>query len=447
MGEVKEVLVPDIGDFDAVDVIEVLVAAGDAVAKEDSLITLESDKATMDVPAPFGGTVKDVKVKAGDKVGQGALILTLDVADDAGAAPDDATSKPKPEPEPTGEEAAPPRGEPEASGEAPAPSPPERPTAGGPAPAQAAAETASFIDPSAFSKAYASPAVRRFARELGVDLTRVRGSGRKSRILKEDVQAFVKRSLAESAVGGASLPRVPTIDFTRFGEIERVALSRIQKISGPRLHASWVNVPHVTQNDEADITDLEAFRQDQKAAAKERGISLTPLAFIMKAVVAALREYPALNASLDSDGEHLVLKRYYHLGFAVDTPGGLVVPVIKDVDRKGVLEVARELGEISSAARDGKLKPDQIQGASFTVSSLGSIGGSFFTPIINAPEVAILGVGRARTMPVWRDGEFEPRLILPLSLSYDHRVVDGAMAVRYTTYLSKLLSDIRRLAL
>ncbi len=446
MGEVKEVLVPDIGDFDAVDVIEVLVASGDAVAKEDSLITLESDKATMDVPAPFPGTVKDVKVKAGDKVGQGALILTLDVAGAPAAATAEAAEVEKSDAEEEEKRTVPARAEdrepqaprPPAASPAAATSAPPPPAAPGPEP---------IVDPAAFNKAYASPAVRRFARELGVDLTRVRGTGRKSRILKEDVQAFVKTSLAESASRGAALPRVPTIDFSRFGEVERVGLSRIQKISGPRLQASWLNVPHVTQHDEADITDLEAFRQEQKAAAKERGISLTPLAFIMKAVVAALREFPALNASLDTDGEHLVLKRYYHLGFAVDTPGGLVVPVIKNVDGKGVLEVARELGEISAAAREGKLKPDQIQGASFTISSLGSIGGSFFTPIINAPEVAILGVARARTTPVWRGSEFEPRLILPLSLSYDHRVVDGAMAVRFTTYLSQLLSDIRRLAL
>lgn len=428
MGEVRDVLVPDIGDFDEVDVIEVLVASGDAVAVEDSLITLESDKATMDVPSPSAGTVKEVKVKAGDKVGQGALILTLEVEETAEVAAE----------EPPPSESVP-RGSSEPSPSAPAsPEPPAESPPPPPAPA---------IDPDAYKKAYASPAVRRFARELGVDLTRVQGTGRKSRILKEDVQSYVKKSLAEPVAAGAGLPEVPTVDFSRFGEVERVALNRIQKISGPRLHASWVNLPHVTQNDEADITELEAFRKAQKEAAREQGISLTPLAFIMKAVVVSLKEFPVLNSSLDKDGEHLVLKRYYHLGFAVDTPDGLVVPVIKNVDQKGILIVAGELGEISAAAREGKLKPDQIQGASFTISSLGSIGGSYFTPIINAPEVAILGVARARMKPIWQGGEFEPRLILPLSLSYDHRVVDGAMAVRFTTHLAGLLSDIRRLTL
>ncbi len=436
MAELKDVVVPDIGDFDEVDVIEVLVASGDVVAQEDSIITLESDKATMDVPAPFAGKVKEVKVKAGDKVGQGALILKLEVEAEPKEAPAEEEAKPEKKPKPED------KGEGETAPEAPAPdeSDAEPPRA----PDRAAAAPADHAD---FKRAYASPAVRRLARELGVDLTRVRGTGRKSRILKEDVQQFVKKTLSEPAARGAGLPEVPMIDFSRFGEIERVPLSRIQKISGPRLHASWVNLPHVTQHDDADITELEAFRKEQKAAAKEQGISLTPLAFIMKAVVAALGEYPALNASPDPDGEHLILKRYYHLGFAVDTADGLVVPVIKDVDRKGILAIARELGEISAAAREGKLKPDQIQGATFTISSLGSIGGSHFTPIINAPEVAILGVARARMQPVWQGDDFAPRLVLPLSLSYDHRVVDGAMAVRFTTYLTGLLSDIRRLAL
>ncbi len=426
MGEVRDVVVPDIGDFGEVDVIEVLVAAGDSVAKEDSLITLESDKATMDVPAPFPGTVKEVKVKAGDKIAQGALILTLDAEAEADVAP-----------EPDSEPAAPEAEEAPSVEAAPASAPEP-----GPEP-----EPEPVVDPGAFNRAYASPAVRRFARELGVDLTKVRGSGRKSRILKPDVQAYVKRTLSAPVATGAGLPDVPQIDFSRFGELERVELSRIQKISGPRLHASWVNLPHVTQNDDADITELEAFRKEQKAAAKEQGVSLTPLSFIMKATVMALKEFPTVNSSLDKDGEHLLLKRYYHLGFAVDTAGGLVVPVIRDVDRKGILEIAAELGEISAAARDGKLKPDQIQGASFTISSLGSIGGGHFTPIINAPEVAILGVGRARVTPVWQENDFVPRLVLPMSLSYDHRVVDGATGVRFTTYLSNLLSDIRRLAL
>jgi pyruvate dehydrogenase E2 component (dihydrolipoamide acetyltransferase) len=440
MGETTEVLVPDIGDFDEVDVIEVLVSAGDQVKPEDSLITLESDKATMDVPSPLAGTVRSVKVKAGDRVGQGALILTLEVSEEAPATDEQVGEglAPSRDPEPTDDSK---RSEGDSS-PSPAPEVPaaEAPPAPEPAPQQA-------IDPTAFTKAYASPSVRRFARELGVDLSRVQGTGRKARILKEDVQKFIKGALVAPAAGGPSLPEIPVIDFTRFGDIDRVELSRIQRISGPRLQASWVNLPHVTQNDEADVTDLEAFRKEQKGAAKEQGVSLTPLAFIMKATVRALEEYPALNASLDPGGEHLILKRYYHLGFAVDTTGGLVVPVIRDVDKKGVLDVARELGEISAVAREGKLKPDQIQGASFTISSLGSIGGSFFSPIVNAPEVGILGVARSRVKPVWNGSEFEPRLMLPLSLSYDHRVVDGAMAVRFTSYLTHLLSDIRRLML
>ena len=428
MAEVKDVLVPDIGDFGEVDVIEVLVGTGDAVDKEDSLITLESDKATMDVPTPFAGIVRDVKVKAGDKVAQGALILTLEVDERAEEAPVSADEKTAEEVATT--EATAPGSEPAAESDRAAPPP-----------------AALVLDPAEFNRAYASPSVRGFARELGVDLTRVSGTGRKSRILKVDVQAFIKSAMSEASAAGASLPEVPRIDFTRFGEVERIGLSRIQRIAGPRLHASWVNLPHVTQNDEADITELEAFRREQKAAAKEQGISLTPLAFVMKAVAKCLKQFPTLNSSLDPDGEHLILKNYYHLGFAVDTAGGLVVPVIRDVDQKGILEIARELGEISGAARESKLTPAHIQGASFTISSLGSIGGSFFTPIINAPEVAILGVARARMMPVWQGDDFAPRLILPLSLSYDHRVVDGAMAVRFTTHLSKVLSDIRRLAL
>lgn len=462
MGQILEVVVPDIGDDSEVDVVEVLVGAGEEIAQEQSIITLESDKASMDVPSPATGKVADVKVKAGDKVVEGALILTLEISETATPPSDQEVGEGLAPSHDDTEEGLAPSGESsDASGaregaspsptssregassgarEGASPSPTEAEAAGTPAPEP-------VIDAGSFQKAYASPAVRRFARELGVDLTRVRGTGRKARILKDDVQGYIKRVLSEPAAAGASLPEVPVIDFTRFGEIERVGLSRIQRISGPRLHASWVNLPHVTQNDEADITDLEAFRKEQKATAKEQGIGLTPLAFIMKAVVMALKEYPSLNASLDPDQEHLILKRYYHLGFAVDTTGGLVVPVLKDVDRKGILEVARELGEISVAARDGKLKPDQIQGASFTISSLGGIGGSFFTPIINAPEVAILGVARSKMAPVWRDGGFEPRLMLPLSLSYDHRVVDGATAVRFTTYLSGLLSDIRRLVL
>jgi pyruvate dehydrogenase E2 component (dihydrolipoamide acetyltransferase) len=298
-------------------------------------------------------------------------------------------------------------------------------------------------------RAYASPSVRRLARELGVDLEKVRGSGRKGRLLAEDVREWVKRRLTEPAAagGGPALPEMPVVDFSRFGDIVREPLSRIQRISGPHLHRSWLHVPHVTQHDEADVTELEAFRKAHKEEAERQGFHLTPLTFVMKAVVRTLREFPAVNASLDPDGQHLILKKYYHLGIAVDTAGGLVVPVVRDVDRKSVFDLARELADLSGRARESKLKPEELRGASFTISSLGGIGGTAFTPIVNAPEVAILGLSRSRMQPVWKGSEFVPRLILPLSLSYDHRVVDGAMAVRFTTYLSSVLSDIRRLLL
>ena len=460
MSEIVEVKVPDIGDFDAVDVVEVLVAAGDEIAKEDSLITLESDKATMDVPAPASGTVQEVRVKAGDQVHEGTVILTLetsDISDEAAERPEPATAEadeqtdgeaPSSPPVETAESDEPPTSE----------SPAAEPTAvvevGEPS-AEVLVEAAPERHPvevvqADFSRVYASPAVRRFARELGVDLTRVRGTGRKERILKEDVRAWVKEAVAEPrglAAAGGALPAMPAIDFSKFGEIEKVALTRVQRISGPNLQRSWLSAPHVTQHDEADITELETFRQEHKAEAKSRGFNLTPLAFIIKAVVRALEEYPRVNSSLDPDGAHLILKRYYHFGIAVDTDEGLMVPVIRDVDQKGVVELAEELAEISQQARDRKLTPDRLRGASFTISSLGGIGGSFFTPIINTPEVAILGVGRHRWAPGWNGSEFEPRLMLPLSLSYDHRVIDGALAVRFTTYLSNVLGDIRRLLL
>lgn len=455
MAELRKVTIPDIGDIDEVDVVEVLVAAGDQVGLDDSLISLESDKATMDVPAPFAGTVREVKVKAGDKVREGSVILMLEVTVESDAAP--ATG------EPADADSTPPvegieeAREPVAVAKTPETVPAVPPsghkqsvadpaTAAPPPPAVPPVEPKA--PPADFSKVYASPAVRRFARELGADLTRVRGTGRKARILREDVEKFVKQALAESSAGtGAVKVDLPVIDFSTFGEIERQPLTRIQKISGPSLSRSWLTIPHVTQHDESDITDLEAFRQEHKVRAKDLGFSLTPLAFVMKAVVAALKEFPRVNASLDADGEHLVVKKYYHLGVAVDTPEGLVVPVVRNVDRKSVFDLARELAEVSAQARERKLKPDQVRGASFTVSSLGGIGGTFFTPIVNWPEVAILGVSRSRRQPVWNGEAFEPRLILPLSLSYDHRVIDGAMAVRFTTYLSQVLSDIRRLIL
>ena len=432
MARVEQVVVPDIGDFDDVDVIEVLVAAGDQVAQEDPLITLESDKASMDVPSPLVGKVVDVSVKAGDKVSTGDVILTLEV--DETAASTEPTESKRPTPmsveDPSRETAterdtvaASPRGS-----VAPAPIP---------------------IDDATFTTAYASPAVRRIARELGVDLTRVHGSGRKGRILKRDVQTFVKKAIAEPPAqpGAPALPPMPVIDFSKFGPIEREPLSRIQKIARKNLHRSWLHVPHVTQHDEADITEMEAFRREHSEEAKAKGFKFTPVVFIMKAAVAALQKYPRVNSSLDPDGEHVILKKYYHLGIAVDTEHGLMVPVIRDVDGKGMFDLARELAEVSAQAREGKLRPDQIQGASFTITSLGGIGGTAFTPIINAPEVAILGVSRSQMRQIWDGEKFVPRLILPLSLSYDHRVVDGVLAVRFTTYLCSLFSDLRILVL
>ena len=435
MAELRDIVVPDIGGEEA-DVIEVLVAAGDVVEAEASLITLESDKASMDVPTPVAGKVHDIKVKTGDRVGEGHLILTLEpsavsvppagakTADEEPAAQALAVeaTPPVPEPVPTRQPSAP------ASGATVALAPP------------------AHIDES-FTNVYASPAVRRFARELGADLTRVQGTGRKARILKEDVQTWVKQQLSAPSGGGSVLPAMPVIDFSKFGDIERRKLTRIQKLSGPNLQRSWLHAPHVTQNDWADITEMEAFRKAQAEEAKARGIKLTPLAFLMKAAVAALKEYPAINSSLDPDGENLVLKHYYHLGIAVDTADGLMVPVIRDVDQKSLFDLAEELGTVSEATRAGKLKVDQMRGASFTISSLGGIGGSHFSPIVNTPEVAILGVARARLEPVWDGSEFKPRLMLPLSLSYDHRVVDGALAVRFTTYLGRVLADLRRLLL
>ena len=420
----KEVKVPDIGNFKDVEVIEVMVKPGDVVAREQGLITLETDKAAMDVPSPYAGTVKAIKVKKGDKVSEGSLVLVMDAKDEA------AVAKPA--------AAAP------AKAAAPAPAPAR------PAPvAQPAAQVPASLPPineSGFGKAHAGPSVRKFARELGVDLSRVRGSGRKERITHDDVKAFVKAVMQGGAVGGG-LPKVPEVDFARFGAVVVKPLSRIKKISGPRLQAAWVNVPHVTQHDEADITGLEQLRQELKADAEKIGAKLTPLAFLVKASVAALREYPDFNSSLDPSGQNQVMKQYFHIGFAADTPNGLVVPVIRDADKKNVFEVAKELGELAAKARDGKLKADEMQGGCFSISSLGGIGGTAFTPIVNAPEVAILGVSKSQMKPVWDGKAFQPRLMLPLSLSYDHRVIDGAAAARFTTFLSKILSEARGLVL
>ncbi len=439
MSNIIEVKVPDIGEFKDVPVIEVLVKAGDSVKAEDSLITLESDKATMEVPAPAAGVVKDLKVKVGDKVSEGSLVVMLETADEARAAPP-AAEKPAP---PAAEKPAPPAAE----RPAPASSEPQPPTRG----AQAPAGVVAGIDESGFARSHASPSVRRFARELGVDLARVKGSGAKERVLKEDVQNYVKAALARPGAGGGgfglALPPLPQVDFSKFGPVTAQPLPRIKKFSGANLHRNWVTIPHVTQHDEADITELEEFRKIQVEEAKKQGIRFTILCFLLKAVVVALKQYPNFNASLAADGESLVLKQYFHVGVAVDTPNGLVVPVIRDVDKKGLLELARELGEVSERMRSGKISPNDLQGGCFSISSLGGLGGSHFTPIINAPEVAILGVGRSTMKPVWSGKDFAPRLMLPLSISYDHRVIDGAQGARFIAFLSGVLSDIRRLVL
>ena len=449
MTTLQEVRVPDIGDFKDVPVVEVLVKPGDVVKVEDPLITLESDKATMDVPSPAAGTVKQVAVKVGEKVSEGTLILTLEPSAEAEASPSPLQAEAESAPTAVhgrGEAATPPLREPSAvaaSLETSGAAVPLR------EPSPASASTGA-IDEASFRKAHASPAVRRFARELGVDLGRVKGSGPKGRILKEDVQAFVKEALARPAAGGSlglQLPEMPAMDFAKFGPVEIRPLSRIKRISGANLHRNWVAIPHVTQHEDADITELEAFRKQMAEEAKKDGVRLTLLAFLMKASVAALKQYPEFNSSLTPEGDGIVLKRYYHIGVAVDTPEGLVVPVIRDVDKKGVLELARELAEVSARARDKKLSPTDMQGGCFSISSLGGIGGTAFTPIINAPEVAILGVSRSAWKPVYQNGQFVPRLLLPLSLSYDHRVIDGAAAARFITYLAAVLADIRRLVL
>ncbi len=439
MSETLSVVVPDIGDFDSVDVVEVLVGVGDEVSIDQSLITLESDKASMEVPSPAAGRVVEIAVELGGQVGEGDLILTIELVDASAVAPaeeagaeDAAMPTPSPQrrpSEPPTRPAGPISQRPARHGRRPPP-----PAAAGPATTSA--------------PPHASPAVRRFARLLGVDLTRVSGSGAKGRILREDVEAFVKEVMTgRGRAAGAGIPPVPEVDFSKFGPVESKPLSRIRKLSAASLHRSWLNVPHVTQHDEADITNLEAFRRGRLGEARERGVRLTLLAFLMKAVAASLAEFPEMNSSLAPDGESLILKRYFHLGVAVDTPDGLVVPVVRDVDRKSVYELAGELGEVSGRARERKLRPADIQGATFTISSLGGIGGTAFTPIVNAPEVGILGVSRAGRRPVYIGAGLAPRLMLPVSLSYDHRVIDGAYAVRFTSHLCSVLADFRRVVL
>ncbi len=440
MANLKDVLVPDIGDFKNIPVIEVLVKPGDKVSAEESLITLESDKATMEVPAPFDGVVKEMKIKVGDSVSEGTAILTIEaLGDEPSAAPEKKAAEPA-------AEKTPPKPVEEKTSSTPPPVPK--------APSAPAPSVSKPINEENFSAAHASPGVRRFARELGVDLGSVKGSGPKGRILREDVQSFVKSVMQTGGTAAASgsglgfnLPAWPVIDFEKFGPTEKQALSRIKKISGPALHRNWITIPHITQHDEVDITDLEAFRKSLSKDAEKAGLKITPLALIMKAVVAALKRHPEFNSSLAPEGDSLIIKRYFHIGVAVDTPGGLVVPVIRDADKKGIMEIAEELGKVSAKARDGKLGPADMSGGTFSISSLGGIGGGQFTPIVNAPEVAILGVSRSTMKPVWNGKDFEPRLMLPLSLSYDHRVIDGAEGARFITYLNQVMSDIRRVLL
>ncbi len=457
MGELKTVFIPDIGDFSDVPVIEVFVQKGSQVNAEDSLVALESDKATIDIPAPFTGLIREIKVKPGDRVSEGSPIVVIEVADATGNASTDSVSdKPGNAIKEIEHVTA-------AVSENPSQAIAHAAQAGstegaiGTEAKQKYPASPPIIPPvpvDASIQVHAGPSVRRFARELGVNLDLMTGSGPKHRILKEDVQAFVKSRLSrmrmdgKRASAGVELDLLPwpQVDFAKHGPVEIKSLSRIRQIAGANLHRNWVMIPHVTQFDEADITDLEALRKESNAAAKQDEVKLTLLSFLMKALTTSLKKYPEFNASLDknADGEtSLVIKRYYHIGFAVDTVHGLVVPVIRDADQKGVVAIARELSELSVQAREGKLKPEQMQGASFTVSSLGGIGGTAFTPIINAPEVAILGVSKADYKPVYRDGRFVPRLVLPLSLSYDHRVIDGAAAARFTTYLADVLTDMR----
>jgi len=486
-----EIKVPDIGDFHDVPVIEVLVSPGDKVGAEDSLITLESDKATMEVPSPQAGVIREVRLKVNDQVSEGDVVAVLEVADHSDTGKSDEDSEPghgggeaagkgsggeatarqdtggdasaqgggdgeAQSREREASEFAVPDGDGDHVREPPAPEPVKQlpdqaghtPGAAGPPPPPAG--TAAAVDPAQVP--YASPSVRKFARELGADLKRVKGSGNGGRILKEDVTGYVKsvmtsRKEAAGGPAGFSLPAMPDVDFARFGEISVQPLSRIRKLSAGFLHRNWVGIPHVTQHDEADITDMEAFRTEHAPEAKNQGFKLTPLVFLIKASVMALREFPQFNASLDPAGENLILKSYFNIGVAVDTSEGLVVPVLRECDRKGLMELARELGEVSARAREQKLRPEDIQGGCFSISSLGGIGGTSFTPIINAPEVAILGVSRSRMQPVWDGKAFRPRLMLPLSLSYDHRVIDGAAAARFARYLASQLEDLRRLTL
>ena len=460
MSGLTTVEVPDIGDFRDVEIIEVLVAVGDRIAPEDPLITLESDKASIEIPSPGAGVVRRLRVKVGDRVSQGDPILEVEpiarVETPAAASGSPGTSAATTAAtvagagnkgnKPVGETTTITPGSSVSGADAGRTTTP-RPAAAANRSELRTSPTEHLPDARASRKVHASPAVRRFARDLGVDLSKVDGSGRKKRIVKEDVQAFVKRSLTAPATGGLGIEPAPEIDFASFGSVELQPLTRINRLAGRNLHRNWVTVPHVTQFDEADITELEAFRKSLRGEYEKQGVKITFLPFLMKAVVSVLKQYPRFNASLDASGDNLILKRYFHLGVAVDTPDGLVVPVIRDVDRKSLVELAAELMEVSKRARDRKLRTADLQGGCMTISSLGGIGGTNFTPIVNAPEVAILGVARSSIQPVWTGTSFEPRLILPLALSYDHRVIDGALGARFTSALSGLLSDMRRMLL
>ncbi len=433
---IQTIQVPDIGGFKAVEVIEVLVKVGDSVQVDDSLITVESDKASMEIPCSAAGVIKELKLKVGDRVSEGSVILTLETSEETQMV---SPAPSQPQPVLVDEEAVKPQPAVVAATAAPMPSP------------TASVElAANQVD---FSKVYATPSVRKFARELGADLNKVKGSGRKGRITEEDVKAYIKEVMSIGGVPGKAVVTgnvlgvapMPDIDFSQWGSVETLPLSRINKLTGEFLHRNWVHIPHVTQFDQADITDLEAFRKQLNDENAQSGVKITPLVFIMKAVVAGLKAYPRFNSSLDAKGENLIRKQYYHIGVAVDTPDGLVVPVIRDVDKKSIMELSLELKALSAKAREKKLKPADMQGGCFSISSLGGIGGTKFTPIVNAPEVAILGVSKSDIQPVWNGKEFAPRLMLPLSLSYDHRVIDGADGARFTTYLAKMLGDIRRL--
>jgi len=439
---IKQITLPDIGNYSDVPVIEILASAGDSIQLDESIITLESDKATMEIPSPYSGKLTKILVKEGDKVNQGDVIAEIEVAEDTAAEP--APTDESKEEALAAAKADKPRTDDPKSNELQTETKPE------PAKATEAPAATPINAQPAGSRFHASPSVRAFARKLGADLSKITGTGPKGRVTQEDVEAHIKSVMQGSTTAGGSgtgIPPIPSIDFSQFGEIEEKELSRIKKISGKHLTSCWLNIPHVTQFDEADITELEDFRQSLKARAEKEGIKLTPLVFIMKAVAKVLTEYPQFNASLNQSADKLILKKYINIGIAVDTPNGLLVPVFKDVDKKGIFELSRELMETSKRAREGKLGPADLSGGSFSISSLGGIGGTQFTPIVNAPEVAILGVSKAKMAPIWNGKEFVPRLMLPLALSYDHRVIDGAEGARFITALSAILSDIRQLVL